>query len=367
MWRNALIVAAVVGIAVAALVDTLHGGGDAGESTLPRNAGTEQAEPVTLTGPDVPAPGALPGSLVLAEADGCRLRVISFAQASLGEPGAETLCRVWASPTSGLAATATSRGERADVRELTLVDLDEPSDEGRALGSARGEVAWSADGARVAWCALDGVSIVLELSSGTERDVPGCDPRFAPDGALLTRPSDEPVLWREGEPLLGADELERGFGPGSTGPVELVDYDVSSGGVIAVTVARLMPTGSLAVLEIWRDGSLESSFELPQRRGPGNTRFGGFLRFSPAGNELAVGYTPGAGELTLVDLELGRVLIPRIAQRGLTWSPDGAWLALAVDDEIRVYGALRDTQSYVLPIAAASIGWTPGEEPAAGG
>lgn len=365
MLRNALIVGAVAAIAVAALVDTLHGGGGGKESTLPR--GSEEAEPASLTGPDVPAPGALPGSLVLAEADGCRLRVIAFEQASLGEPGAETLCRIWASPAGGLAAVASTPGERADVRELTVVDLEDPSADARALGSARGEVAWSADGTLVAWCAPGGVSVVVELSSGAEREVQGCDPRFAPDGALLTRPDGEAVLRREGEPLLTADDFERGFEAGSSGPIELVEYDVSQDGAIAATVARLTPGGSVANLQLWRDGELESSFELPNARGEGGTRFGGFLRFSPAGNELAIGYTPGWGELTLVDLQLERVLIGRIAQRGLAWSPDGAWLALAVDDEIRVYGAVKDEPSYVLPIGAASIAWSPGEEQAAGG
>jgi hypothetical protein len=297
--------------------------------------------------------------------------VIAFEQASLGEPGAETLCRVWASPAGSLVAIATARGERADVRELTLVDLADPSAEGRALGSARGEVAWSPDGGSIAWCTLGGATVVHELESGAQREVRGCDPRFAPDGALLTRSDDEAVLWREGEPLLDARELSRGFEPGSAGSIELVEYDVSSDGAIAATVARLTPAGTEVKLELWRDGSLESSFDLPAVRGPANTRFGGFLRFSPAGNELAIGYTPGAGSLTLVDLQLQRLLIPEIALRGLTWSPDGAWLALAVDDEIRIYGALKDEPSYVLPIGAASIAWAPGEEsgeePARGG
>jgi hypothetical protein len=310
----------------------------------------------------------LPGALVVAEADGCRLRAISFAQASLGESGAETLCRVWASPTGSLVAIASTRGERAGLRELTLVDLADPAADERGLGSARGEVAWSADGKQIAWCAAGGVSVVMELSSGAEREVEGCDPRFTPDGALLTRPDGQAVLWREGEPLLATEDFERGFEPASSGPVELVEYDVSSDGTIAATVSRLTPEGTVANLQLWRDGALESGFELPNARGEGGTRFGGFLRFSPAGNELAIGYTPGWGELTLVDLELERVLIGRIAQRGLAWSPDGAWLALAVDDEIQVYGAVKDEPSYILPVGAASITWAPaGEEPAAGG
>lgn len=362
MLRNALIVGALAAIAVAALVDTLHGG----EAAAPAR-GPDEPQLRRLAGPDVPAPGALPGSLVVVEAGDCRLRVISFEDGSLGEAGAETLCRVWASPTSGLAVAETSQGERVGTRELALVDLGDLSDGGRVLGPARGEVAWAPDGARVAWCSLRGSSIVLELASGSEREVAGCDPRFAPDGALLTRPDGEAELWRDGEPLLTADDLARGFEPGGSRRVELVDYDVSSDGTLAVSVARPMPSGTAVVLELWRAGSLATSFALPAVRGPGNTRFGGFLRFGPAGNELAVGYTPGAGALTLVDLGLERLAIPEIAQSGLAWSPDGAWLALAVGNEIRVYGSVRDEPSYVLPVAARSIAWSPGEEPAAAG
>jgi hypothetical protein len=361
--RNALIIGALAAIAVAALVDTLHGGGG-GESTIARGSGEEEV--LSLSGPDVPPPGALPGSLAVVEASDCRLRVISFADGSVSEPGTDTLCRVWASPTSRQAVVATSRGERADVRELALVNLDDPSDDGRALGSARGEVAWSADGARLAWCSLEGESTVLELSTGAEEKITGCDPSFAPDGALFTRADHEAVLLRDGEPLLASADLEDGFEPGSSGPVELVDYDVSPDGTIAVTVARLLPTGTAVMLELWRDGSLSASFELPPVRGPGNTRFGGFLQFSPAGNELAVGYTPGAGALTLVDLELERLVIPEIDQSGIAWSPDGGWLALAIGNEIRVYGAVKDEPTYVLPIAAQSIAWSPEEEPEEG-
>lgn len=364
MLRNALIVGALAAIAVAALVDTLHGGG--GGAAAPSRG---QGEPKLrrLTGPDAPPPGALPGSLVVVEAGDCRLRVLSFEDASLGEPGAETLCRVWASPASELAVVETSQGERVGTRELALVELGDLSGEGRALGPARGEVAWAPDGARVAWCGPRGSSTVLELASGSEREVAGCDPRFAPDGALLTRPGGEAELWRDGEPLLTAGELARGFEPGGSGAVELLDYDVSPDGTLAVSAARPMPSGTAVVLELWRDGELAASFGLPTARGPGNTRFGGFLRFGPVGNELAAGYTPGAGAVTLVDLGLERLAIPEIAQSGLAWSPDGAWLALAVGGEIRVYGAVRDEPSYILPIAAQSIAWSPGEEPAAAG
>ncbi len=365
MWRNALVVGAVAALGVAALVDTIRGG-EAEAADPGATAAEESSTAQTLTGPDVPPAGSLPGQLVVAEADGCRVRVLRFADAALGSSGEETLCRVWVAPKGGLAVVPTARGERADVRRIELVRLDDPPESVRELGAARGEVAWSPDGSRLAWCAAGGFSIVHELGSGKQERIRGCHPRFTTGGSVITRP-DRPLtaeLWLDGEPLLSADDFAQGFESGPSRPLDLLEFDVSSSGVIAATVAKqLAPSGTQLTLQLWRDGQLDASIGLPRLPGPGNTLFGGFLRFGPTGNELAIGYTPGAGELSLVDLELGRVLVRSIAQSALAWSPDGAWLALAVDDEIRVYGAVRDEPSYVLPLSAVSLAWIPGEEP----
>ena len=364
MWRNVLAVGLVAAVGVAALVDTLRGGAPVEEPAGTATESLAQEAENTLAGPDVPAPGALSGSLVVAEADGCQLRVVAFATASIGDPGPGSLCRVWVSPAGDLAVVATDRGDRSDAREIVLVRLGNPSEVVESLGQARGEIAWEPNGDRLAWCAPDGTSIVFRVEGGTRERVEGCRARFASDGAVLTRP-DRPLaaeILRNGERLLGPDEIADGFEQGSTGPVDVLDFAVASDGRLAVTATRTAPLGTVVVLEVWQDG-LEAAFELPTRLGPGNTRFGGFLLFSPAGSELAIGYSPGAGELTLVDLELGRLLIRSTPQRALGWSPDGAWLALATGNDVRIYGALKDEPSYVLPLAAASLGWTSWEEP----
>jgi hypothetical protein len=364
MWRNVLAVGVVAAVGVAALLDTLRGGSPLDERAESATEPLAQADANTLTGPDVPAAGALSGSLVVAESDGCRLRVIAFATASLGDPGPVTLCRVWVSPAGDLAVVTTDRGDRSDAREIALVRLTDPPEVVESLGQARGEIAWESNGDRLAWCAADGTSIVLSIEAGTRQRIEGCRARFAPDGAVLTKP-DRPLvaeILRNGEPLLGPDEIAGGFPQGSSGPVNVLDFAIAHDGRMAVTATRTAPLGTVVVLELWQEG-LEATYELPAGLGPGNTRFGGFLRFSPVGSELAIGYTPGAGELTLVDVELGRLLVRSTPQRALSWSPDGAWLALATDDEVRIYGALRDEPSYVLPLGAAALGWTAWEEP----
>jgi hypothetical protein len=51
-------------------------------------------------------------------------------------------------------------------------------------------------------------------------------------------------------------------------------------------------------------------------------------------------------------------------QRGFAWSPDGQWLAVALEDEIVIYSTNSSQEVYRLPLAAAALGWTaaPGAE-----
>lgn len=365
--RNALVVLLLAAVAVAALVDGLRGGsGAAADDGRAAQADGGSGQP--LEGPAVPAPRALPGWLTVVD-DDCRLRVVSFDDVVLGAPGPETLCRAWPSPAGRLAAVTVDRGGRADLRQLALVRLDDPPAEADVIGEARGEPVWSPDGRFLAWCGIDERTVVLAVADGTRRIVDGCSPRFAPDGSVLTRPDRALAaeILRDGQPLLGPEDIARGFSPDSTGPVNVIAFDASADGLLAVTAVRIAPLGTLVVLELWRSGALEAAFELPTLLGPGNSRFGGYLRFSPAGNELVVGYTAGGGEITVVDLNLQRILVRSVSQRGFAWSPDGAWLALAVDGEIRIYGALRDEPTYVLPISTPTVGWGAEEEAPADG
>jgi hypothetical protein len=357
VWRNLLIVGLVVAVGVAALVDSLRGGSDGVAAPATTDDGDGGGRKDGLSGPDVPAPGALPGVLVLIEPAGCRIQQVAFADGTLGDAGPETTCRVWAAPTGDLAAVPTDRGDLAGTREIALVRLGEEPELEEKLGPARGDVAWSPDGRRVAWCAPDGTTIVREIASGDEHRVAGCYPRFAPDGAILTRGGGTLVfeLWRDGEVLLDPAELAQGLD--ERGPLDIVGFDVGPDGLLAVAVAAFTPSRTALVLELWRDETLEASIPLPASVGPGNALFGSFIAFSPTGNELALGYSSGPGEVTLVDLELQRVILPSIDQRALAWSPDGSWLAVAVEDEVRIFGALRDVAAYTLPLSAVSLGW----------
>jgi hypothetical protein len=363
VWRNLLIVGLVVAVGVAAVVDSMHGGDESVAASESVTDEQEQAED-GLTGPDVPAPGALPGALVLVEPSGCRIRQVVFSDGSIGDAGPETTCRVWVSPRGDLAVVPTKRGDLAGTREIALVRLGEEPEVVAQLGPAAGDVDWSSDGTRVAWCGPDDATVVVDIEGGGERRVPGCNPRFAPDGSILTRARGVLVfeLLRDGEVVLGASDLAEGFD--ERGPLNIVGFDIAPDGLLAVTVALLAPGRTVSMLELWRDGNLETSIPLPEAVGPGDAPFGGYLSFSPNGNELAIGYSSGPGEVTLVDLDLQRVVVPPIDQRALAWSRDGAWLAVAVGDQVQIFGALRDVPAYTLPLAAVALGWGGGREPA---
>ena len=145
---------AVVVVAAAAAVDALRG-----RAAAPPAA---RASPVAhladdrLRGPDVPAAGALPGALVLAEPGSCRLRTLSSRRSSSGRRDRDGLRAL------GLAGRGAGGGvDRARRRESRescarspLVRLGErPATEDDA-SSARRSVRspGRADGSQVAWC-----------------------------------------------------------------------------------------------------------------------------------------------------------------------------------------------------------------------
>jgi hypothetical protein len=136
-------------------------------------------------------------------------------------------------------------------------------------------------------------------------------------------------------------------------------YDEAPDGLLAVTALALDPLGSRAVLELWRDGTLEVAVVLPARYGIGNARFGEFMRFNPPGTVLAVGAASQSADVVFVDLRLRRPQLEVEQLRGFTWSADGSWLAVAVGSEVVIYGTNDAEPVYRLPIPASGLAWSP--------
>jgi hypothetical protein len=357
--RSGLVVLAVLGLAIAALVDGVNGrevasqaaGPGGGASTTDQQAREE--DPNQLHGPGVPTPGALPGTLVAAgDEDGCRLRVVPLASVSLGEAGAPTACRVWVAPDGKAAAVATGSLDDPLSRELALVQLA-GSAEPIELGIAWGEPDWSPDGTRLAWCDPQVGTVVYEPANDLREEVGGCVPRFAADGALFT--VGPGGLMRDGALAVDVGDLQQGFEerPGS-GEAGILDYDVGPGGLVAVTAVRTRPDGREIALLLWRQGRLEASVPMPEDSA--GAWAGGVLRFSPDGTKLALGARPGGG-LDVVDLRLGGLVMNGVQQRGFAWSPDGSWLAVAGESEVEIYDAISAERVYSLPVDAADVDW----------
>jgi hypothetical protein len=314
--------------------------------------------------PASPERGVLSGTLFLTTLGGCRLQAIDAATLELASEGRETKCSFSVSPEGARAVVPLGpvRGPLGRSRAIWLARLEGGMRLLRRLGLARtGAASWSPDGTRLAWCRDDGHTVVLVLAGGARKTVAGCGPTFAADGSVLTRP-DEPLtprLLREGDVLLGGEDLRRGFPPGPRGPLDVLGYDARPDGLLAVAVVRFssgrQPT---PVLQLWRGDRLLRAVELPQLGSPaGRGRFGERVEFSPDGREIVVAF-PGSGvRFVLLEVASGRLLLPPESQHGVAWSPDGEWFALSTAEEILLYGRGRHDAAYALPIGASALAW----------
>jgi hypothetical protein len=353
---SGIVLGAVCVLAFAAAYDALRGGTTTASPTV-----VDPTEESQLVGGELPDPGELPGEIVFASQAGCRPRVLDLATLTLEPAGPPLDCGLWVPPRGQVAAVSLApalgfRGSRA-----ALLGLGDPPELAGGLGIVRGEPSWSEDGRRLAWCTAGGATVVLDLDTETRERLEGCRPKIAPDGSVLARPARllTATLLRDGEVLLGEDELARPFGPGSEGPLDVVGYDLRPDGLLAVVAVRFEP-GRLPrrLLQLWRGNRLERAIALPELNLPAGTgRLGDNVEFGPTGREVAVAF-PGAGkEMILVDLGTGAVTLPPTSQHGFDWSFDGRWFALSTGEEIRVFDLDRRDPVYVLPVGAAALAW----------
>jgi hypothetical protein len=387
--RSLLVIGLVVAVGAAAVVNAVVGG------EFQEEAGSGGRSASALEGPDLPQPGALAGSLLFASA-GCRLQVLDLAAVALASTTLETGCSFWPSPTGGQAVVSLPGARADEAHDIWLARLGAGGELVRRLGTASGDAAWSPAGDRLAWCAEDGNTVVAAVDGTRLGRVPGCRPRFTPEGRLLTALGEtgDRQLLADGELLLDESQLRRALPP-AAGPIQTLGFDQRDDGLLAVVVAAgqpslgdVLPRGRLqpgpfgrgtyrvlsdgeagvsvfdigfvprVVLELWRGGVLEQSVSLRGLAYPfGDIRFGEVLQFSPGGRELAVGAQGVGVPLMLLDSGTLEPVLRPVVQDGFAWSPDGAWFALARQGKIQVAGAVRSTPAYVLPIGAATLAW----------
>lgn len=348
LWGGRLALLGVVAIAVAVGIDAVRGSGD------------EAARPVAaprpeLVGPSVPQPGVLDGTLTVAAGETCRLETVGLADASLGREGPRTACDLWAAPRGTLAAV--TRGHNGLWNELWLARLGDSPRLLQELGFVQGDPSWSPGGKQLAWCGPEGTTTVLTVATGQERIVRGCRPALTAEG-VLTRPSS-PIASKvllDGRAILDQLDLTRPFRvPDAT--IDVLGFDRSLDGLLAVAVVTFDDTMPRAVLELWRGRTLEGSLALPLLVVPGRGVLGELVRFSPTGGEVVVGFAGAAIQLLVVDALRRRIALEPTPSSGFAWSPDGAWLARSTGTEIVISGAERSEAVYVLPLEAWGLAW----------
>jgi hypothetical protein len=348
VWIGRLTLVAVCGLALAVAVDVLVRGGDT-------PVVIEHTAAPALSGPDVPQPGTLDGTLYVAAGPDCRLQALDLATVTLGQPGPRTACGLWAAPHGPFAAVTRSR--ESGSTDLWLARLGNPPELIRRLGRITGDPTWSADGSELAWCEGGGSTVVVGVESGGTRSVHGCRPVLTP-GGLLTRP-DQPLastLLLDGRRALDAAELAQAFH--GSGPVDVLGFDQRADGLVAVAVVSFGGTLPEAKLGLWRHRALVGTIAFPLFVIPGD---GGVLgervRFAPSGTEVAIGFAGASFELTVAEVGSSRLTLEPSRTRAWTWSPDGVWLARASEGAIRVAGPERSETVYVLPVDARALAW----------
>ena len=314
-----------------------------------------------LRGNALPQPGELPGTLVFAGQADCRTRVLSFETLTVGPAGPAARCGLWVPPRGDLAAVSLGAALGFQGSRISLLRLSERPELVRELGVVRGDPSWSKDGGRLAWCTTERDTVMLAVETGARRSVEGCRPKITPEGSVLTRPALDftATLLRDGDVALDEEELSRAFPADSEGPLDLVGYDISADGLLAVVIVRFESgRRPRRLLQLWRGGELQQAILLPELTLPAGTgRLGERVEFDPTGREVAVAYRGAGKQMVLVNLERAEVVIEPTTQHGFAWSPDGDWLALSTGVEIWILGPERQEPAYVLPVGAAALAW----------
>jgi hypothetical protein len=326
------------------------------------SASARQAEgDIRLRGDALPEEGGLPGTLVFASQTNCRTRILTLETLTVGPAGPAARCGLWVPPRGDLAAISLAAALGFQGSRVSLLRLNEQPELVQELGVVRGDPSWSKDGGHLAWCTTERDTVVLAVETRARRRVEGCRPKIVPDGSVLTRPALDftATLLRDGDVALDEEQLTRAFPADSDGPLDLVGYDISADGLLAVVTVRFESgRRPRRLLQLWRGEQLQQAILLPELTLPAGTgRLGERVEFDPTGREIAVAYRGAGKQMVLVDLESAEVVIEPTTQHGFAWSPDGDWLAVSTGVEIRILGPERAEPAYVLPVGAAALAW----------
>jgi WD40 repeat protein len=282
---------------------------------------------------------------------GCRLERVTMS--TLVATGAEAReCRAWPSPNGTVVLAQgrpVGRAPVVAVRGSSMQELHSTTVHGRVS-----RVTWSADSGFAAVCTSDrrhGTRLQLLSAPFRNGETVGyrCTTAFTPTGTTLT--SDGHAIYENGNDLRLGKTLEIAAGRPRHGYTVTALTAAPSG--LAVALAPVDPTdpnAQFAILVLNRETGSSSTFR---------TNLPSFdLAVAPDGS--AFWYEQARGHDLLQSLQPGGVPAgaPPIAA-SYAWSPDGRYLAVALNDQVKVFDRRTGATGSIPAADPRSLTWTP--------
>jgi hypothetical protein len=325
--RDLAIVAAVLLLGGFALADSLRGRGGQARETTTETTRTDRNGPERQVDAPVNWPlGRLRGTLVFTDADDCRVRVIGLGGGRERPVGTVAgMCELWAAPVGQRIASRTagaSTGEGPGWFEI--VDLAHTN---RRLGEFKGligDVLWSPDAQRVAWCDHGGVGLELEIGDTRPRRMARCPLAYDPSGRLVFAVGKR-LVDEDGRTLLTEQD-----------PIRQVHWGEDESLLVALagnTIRRYDPRGGVDSITLLTDRDVV-----------------------PSPDNCAVIFKE-PGRIQLADLGCFGGPLHSATAFDAVWSPDGQWIAVAQLEEIEFRRLVGGDETIAWPARAHQLYW----------
>jgi dipeptidyl aminopeptidase/acylaminoacyl peptidase len=325
--RDLAIVAAVLLVGGFALADALRSRGEDARETTTETARTDRNGPEPQADAPVEWPtGRLRGTLVFTDTRDCRVRVIGLG-GGRERPTGEFVgfCDLWAAPIGQRIAYSLAGSTAVNgAAWFRIVDLTHANRDLGTFSNLVGEVLWSPDAERVAWCD--------EIFSGRELEIGSARPRRIARCPLAYDPNDG-LVFAVGRRLVN-----------EAGRTLLREKD-------PITQAHWGADGSLLV--VLADGT--------GRRYGASDEINAIRLITdrevvPSPDNCAVLYKE-PGRIQLVDLGCSGLGPRSFNAFDAAWSPDGRWVAVANPDRIEFHEVFTGDEPLVWPARARELYW----------
>jgi hypothetical protein len=268
--------------------------------------------------------------VIFTNAGDCRVRVIELGDGRERPSGRlRGSCRLWAAPV-GQRIAYSVRGGNSEYSErwFRIVDLSQADRDLGMFKNLVGDVLWSADARRVAWCVFrGGGGRELEIGSARPRRLSRCPLAYDPGGRLVFARGNR-LVSEDGRNVLVEDE-----------PIVKADWGEDESLLVVLaggTVRRYDREGDADAITLVADREIV-----------------------PSPDNCAVLFEE-LDRFRIVDVGCYERPPESFRARAAAWSPDGRWVALADDTRIRFEEAGGGAQAFVWPARAIEIYWRDG-------